>query len=106
MLCTCALSQKQMGSPVASKVIITSLLPDDPARVLTHELSGVPNSVLKFLVELFSDSATAELFYLNDVAVLLDIVARQLSDLPPGDKVSKHTITLQRLDVFLQPCLE
>ncbi|EEC05540.1 conserved hypothetical protein [Ixodes scapularis] len=59
---------------------------DDPARVLTHELSGVPNSVLKFLVELFSDSATAELFYLNDVAVLLDIVARQLSDLPPGDK--------------------
>ncbi|KAL3187443.1 hypothetical protein MRX96_025509 [Rhipicephalus microplus] len=59
---------------------------DDPARVLTHEVTGVPNSVLKMLAELFSDSTTAELFYLNDVAVLVDIVARQLSDLPPGDK--------------------
>ncbi|XP_050052033.1 NCK-interacting protein with SH3 domain isoform X1 [Dermacentor andersoni] len=59
---------------------------DDPARVLTHEVAGVPNSVLKMLAELFSDSTTAELFYLNDVAVLVDIVARQLSDLPPGDK--------------------
>ncbi|KAH6948080.1 hypothetical protein HPB50_022805 [Hyalomma asiaticum] len=61
---------------------------DDPARVLTHEVKGVPNSVLKMLAELFSDSTTAELFYLNDVAVLVDIVARQLSDLPPGDKMS------------------
>ncbi|KAH8018508.1 hypothetical protein HPB51_008207 [Rhipicephalus microplus] len=59
---------------------------NDPARVLTHEVTGVPNSVLKMLAELFSDSTTAELFYLNDVAVLVDIVARQLSDLPPGDK--------------------
>ncbi|KAH9361198.1 hypothetical protein HPB48_001556 [Haemaphysalis longicornis] len=59
---------------------------DDPARVLTHEVAGVPNSVLKMLTELFSDSTTAELFYLNDVAVLIDIVTRQLSDLPPADK--------------------
>lgn len=81
-----ALKARQDARALTERLMLLVNREDDPARVLTHELSGVPNSVLKFLVELFSDSATAELFYLNDVAVLLDIVARQLSDLPPGDK--------------------
>ncbi|XP_064457869.1 NCK-interacting protein with SH3 domain-like isoform X2 [Ornithodoros turicata] len=70
---------------LAQRLVLFLNREDDPARVLTHELN-VPNSVLKILVELFADPATAELFYTNDVSVLVDIIARQLSDLQLGDK--------------------
>lgn len=53
---------------------------------MPHDID-VPNSVLKFMVDLFSNSALIDLFYLNDIKVLLDIVVRQLSDLLPGEKV-------------------
>lgn len=59
---------------------------EDPTRVLPHDID-VPNSVLKFMVDLFSIPSLIELFYLNDIKVLLDIVVRQLSDLLPGEKV-------------------
>lgn len=40
-------------------------------------------------VDLFTTSETASLFYSNDNKVLIDILVRQLSDLSPGDPVSK-----------------
>jgi hypothetical protein len=46
------------------------------------------HSVLKLFIDLFSGSTTAQLFYTNDTKVLVDIIARQLADLSPGDEVS------------------
>ena len=55
--------------------------------VLKHTKPPI-NSVLKMLVDLFSFTETTELFYTNDIKVLIDILVRQLSDLSAGDVVS------------------
>jgi len=50
-----------------------------------------PNSVIKFLSDLYSCQRTANLLYTNDAKVLIDIIVRQLNDLSPGDQVHGHT---------------
>lgn len=42
------------------------------------------SSVLKVLETLFSDEETAKFFYTNDLAVLVEIVLREVLDLHPG----------------------
>lgn len=56
-------------------------------RIFEHE-PAPPHSVLKLFLDLFSSRDTADLFYTNDVKVLIDIVVRNISDLSPGDPVS------------------
>lgn len=43
-----------------------------------------PDSVLKFLTDIFSSQDTAEFFYFSDMMILIEIVLRQLVDLSPG----------------------
>ena len=57
---------------------------DDPVAISE---SCCPDSLLKMLLDLFSDKLTAGIFYTTDFMVLIDIITRQLSDLSPGDKV-------------------
>lgn len=59
---------------------------EDPVRIFDHE-PAPPHSVLKLFIDLFESEVTASLFYTNDIKVLIDIVLRQLFDIPPGDKV-------------------
>ncbi len=47
-----------------------------------------PDSMTKFLLDLFADKETSGLFYTTDLMVVIDIVARQLADLGPDDEVS------------------
>lgn len=56
-------------------------------RIFDHE-PAPPYSVLKLFLDLFSRKTTADLFYTNDIKVLIDIVVRSISDLSPGDDVS------------------
>lgn len=51
------------------------------------ENDSVPNSVLKFLIEMFADKVVSSLFYYNDVRVIIDIIVSQLNNLPVGDNV-------------------
>lgn len=53
---------------------------------------NVPNSLTKMLIDLFSHSTTASLFYTNDLLVVIDIITRQLTDLNPDDKVRNSFI--------------
>ena len=46
-----------------------------------------PDSMTKFLLDVFSDASTSGLFYTTDMMVLIDIVTRQLADLSQGDEV-------------------
>lgn len=55
------------------------------------ENDSVPNSVLKFLTEMFADKVVSSLFYYNDVRVIIDIIISQLDNLPVGDNVSART---------------
>lgn len=67
--------------------MLTDVITEDPVFVLKHTKPPV-NSVLKMLVDLFSIPETTQLFYTNDIKVLIDILVRQLSDLSAGDVVS------------------
>ena len=46
-----------------------------------------PDSMTKFLLDVFYDSSTSTMFYTTDLMVLIDIVTRQLTDLSQGDEV-------------------
>ena len=48
-----------------------------------------PDSMTKFLLDVFHDTSTSSIFYTTDMMVLIDIVARQLTDLSQGDVVSE-----------------
>ena len=61
--------------------------PVDPVRQFDHK-PAPPNSLLKFVTDLYSDKSTAGLLYSNDARVLVGIIVRQLTDLSPGDKVA------------------
>lgn len=50
-------------------------------------IESKPNSALKLLIEMFDNSQVSKLFYYNDVRVVIDIIIRQLNNLPVGDKV-------------------
>ncbi|CAF9907485.1 hypothetical protein IMSHALPRED_005543 [Imshaugia aleurites] len=47
--------------------------------------------ILKLLYLLFTTPATYEYFYTNDLHVLLDIILRNLLDLPPSSTALRHT---------------
>ena len=50
-----------------------------------------PDSMTKFLLDVFYDTSTSSIFYTTDMMVLIDIVTRQLTDLSQGDEVSVCT---------------
>ena len=56
-------------------------------RLFDHE-PAPPNSLVKFLIDMYSHRQTSGLLYTNDEMVLIDIMIRQLADRSPGDSVS------------------
>ena len=61
-------------------------LAEDPVKMFDYPRT-CPDSVLKFLADIFSSRVTSGFFYTSDMMVLLEIVLRQLADLSPGNKV-------------------
>ena len=69
------------------KFVFCSLpISDDPVAMFEHQ-RACPDSVLKFLTDIFSSPKTSGFFFTTDMMVLLEIILRQLTDLLPGDKV-------------------
>ena len=66
--------------------------PADPVAMFDF-VHPCPDSVLKFLIDVFSAKETSEIFFTNDLYVLYDIILRQLVDREEKDKVS--------LDMFM-----
>ncbi|XP_050409446.1 NCK-interacting protein with SH3 domain [Patella vulgata] len=66
------------------KVMLLFNRGDDPVNIFDHK-PDAPNSVIKFFQDLYSAKKTANLLYTNDAMVLIDILIRQISDLPAGD---------------------
>ena len=57
------------------------MLEDEDNRV-----NELPNSVQKVILDMFRHKHARNLFYTNDLYVLIDIIIRQLTDLCPDDK--------------------
>ena len=46
-----------------------------------------PDSMTKFLLDVFCSKTTSGMFYTTDMMVLIDIVTRQIADLGQGEEV-------------------
>lgn len=52
------------------------------------------NSVIQFLKDMFRHDETSNMYYTNDVKVMLDIVLRNITDKPHGDKERTENLRL------------
>ncbi|CAH1265549.1 NCKIPSD [Branchiostoma lanceolatum] len=77
----------------SEKIMLLVNRGDDPVHMFDHE-PRPPNSLLKFLADVFSSEVTSGIFYTNDMMVLIDIIVRQVSDLPPGDEIRTEHLSL------------
>ncbi|EDV28999.1 expressed hypothetical protein, partial [Trichoplax adhaerens] len=64
----------------------------DPVGVTVSNQN--PSAVIKMMLDMFSSEAVASVFYTNDVKVILDIILRNLTDLPSGDSGRSWNLTL------------
>ena len=67
--------------------IVPICFTEDPTAMFQYP-RACPDSVLKFLTDIFSSQDTSEFFYTSDMMILIEIVLRQLTDLSPGAGVS------------------
>ena len=83
------------------KILLLLNREDDPAAVIGRDhlyfseegedededfvAQGLPNSVVKIIMDMFRHRNCRDLFYTNDLYVLIDIIVRQLADLSPED---------------------
>lgn len=85
----------------AAKVLTEKLLlmvnrEEDPVHMFDHSTKN-PNPALKLLRDILQSPDTAQLFYTNDIKVLLDILVRNVTDLTAED---------ERRNMYLRICHE
>ena len=85
----CILFMNLLGKAANAKIFTENLLlllnrEDDPAEIIGPRHETAINSVHKLVLDVFSTEDVITHFYTNDLMVLIDIIARQLSDLGPG----------------------
>ncbi|CAG7718964.1 unnamed protein product [Allacma fusca] len=91
-----ALAKRDNAKAFTQKVVYLLNWEEDPIAVLPHEPKP-PNSILKLVTDLFTCPDTAEIFYTNDVKVLIDIVTRCVTDLGSGDPRRNTYLRLIRM---------
>ncbi|XP_039291944.1 NCK-interacting protein with SH3 domain-like, partial [Nilaparvata lugens] len=91
-----AFAQRTYATNFTEKLLFMLNREDDPVRAITQQVK-YPNSVLKLIVDIFVSRKAANLFYTNDINVLIDIIVRQLTDLSPGDEKRSQYLQLCRL---------
>lgn len=75
--------------------MILCIIIEDPVKCLDYQ-PYPQNSLLKMMKDIFSSYTTSNLFYKNDVRVLIDIVMRQFND---GFSDNKVRILLSLLKI-------
>ncbi|XP_051169754.1 NCK-interacting protein with SH3 domain isoform X1 [Leptopilina boulardi] len=91
-----ALKGRTIAKIFTEKILFLLNREEDPVRIFDHQ-PAPPDSVLKMFVDLFSKEVTANLFYTNDVKVLIDIILRQLFDISPGDRRRQYLELCRRV---------
>lgn len=88
-----AMQPLQCAKNFTEKILLLINRESDPVALLKHTQPPI-NSVVKMFIDMYNLPVTAGLFYTNDNKVLIDIIVRQLSDLPAGEMVSKKPLTV------------
>lgn len=89
-------AERKTAKTFTEKLLLMLNREDDPVKLFEHA-HNCPNSVLKFVSDLYSCPETSNLFYTNDAKVLVDIIVRQLTDLSSGDKMRIEYLSLMHL---------
>lgn len=90
-----AMQQLQCAKNFTEKILLLINRESDPVALLKHTQPPI-NSVVKMFIDMYNLPVTAGLFYTNDNKVLIDIIVRQLSDLPAGEMIRRHYLELAR----------
>lgn len=92
------ISERETCTLLGEKIMILVNRGDDPVAMEEHwaadDCGRPPPSVIKFLQDIYSQRCTSTFLYTNDMNVLLDIVARNLTDLPSGNKLRTEYLDL------------
>ncbi|CAG9830828.1 unnamed protein product [Diabrotica balteata] len=90
-----ALEERDVAKTFTEKILLLINREEDPVRIFDHE-PAPPHSLLKLFIDLFGRRSTSDLFYTNDVRVLIDIIVRNISDLSTGDMRRRQYLELCR----------
>nr|XP_018904416.1 PREDICTED: NCK-interacting protein with SH3 domain [Bemisia tabaci] len=91
-----SVASRSVAKNFTEKVLILLNREEDPVRIFDHT-PAPPDSVLKLFLDLFSNEQAANLFYTNDMKVLIDVIVRQIADVSPGDTKRTRYLQLCRL---------
>ncbi|XP_072176871.1 NCK-interacting protein with SH3 domain-like [Diadema setosum] len=87
------LAERKTAKSFSEKIMLLVNRGVDPVKMFEHS-QDTQDSLLKFMGDIFSSPTTSDLFYSNDMKVLIDIVVRQMTDLLPGDQVRTEYLSL------------
>lgn len=87
------LASRGTAKTLSEKIMLLINREEDPIAMFQYP-RVCPDSVLKFLTDIFSSQDTSEFFYSSDMMVLIEIVLRQLVDLSPGAGMRTEYISL------------
>lgn len=82
-----ALQSRSTAKEFLEKLIILVNREDEPVGAMFEHDPRPPNSVHKALMDILGSSDTANLFYQNDLKVLIEIIGRKLMDSSPDDEI-------------------
>ncbi|XP_065060332.1 NCK-interacting protein with SH3 domain-like [Rhopilema esculentum] len=77
----------------SEKLLLLVNREDDPVAIFDYH-KPEPTSILKMMQDIFSQKETSNIFFTNDLMVLIDIILRQFTDRCPGDKVRTQFLSL------------
>ncbi|XP_030841299.1 NCK-interacting protein with SH3 domain [Strongylocentrotus purpuratus] len=87
------LAERRSAKTFSEKIMLLVNRGVDPVKVFDH-CSDTQDSLLKFMADMFSSPVTSDLFYSNDMKVLIDIIVRLIKDSNPGDQVRTEYLSL------------
>lgn len=87
------IGKRKIFRTLSEKILLLVNRETDPVAMFDF-VHNCPDSVMKFLIDLFSSEKTSGIFFTNDLMVLIDIILRQITDRPVKDKTRTEYLSL------------
>ncbi|XP_047139623.1 NCK-interacting protein with SH3 domain isoform X1 [Hydra vulgaris] len=99
------LSRRTVFRMLSEKLMLLFNRETDPVALFSFSIS-CPDSVLKFLNDIFSTKRTSTMFYTSDMSVMIEIILRQLFNRPSKDQVRTEYLSLFHAILTSDACVE
>ncbi|TRY70898.1 hypothetical protein TCAL_02794 [Tigriopus californicus] len=93
------LSGRSGAKTWTEKVLLLLNREEDPTAIVGRDTGSrdLPHSVHKIIMDMFLHDSCHQLFYTNDIYVLIDIIVRQLSDLCPEEPKRRMYLSMSHI---------